>query len=283
MSFVARQQHVSQWFTALQGTICQGLEGLEASAPPSSSSFQEPGIFHQKTWRRPGGGGGTMSMLSKGRVFEKAGVNVSTVFGTLSQEMREKVPGNTAEFWASGLSLVVHPLSPYVPMIHMNIRHISTDLSWFGGGIDLTPVFPEEHETRGFHHCLHMLCEKHDPSYYPRFKKWADDYFFLPHRNEPRGIGGIFYDHLQEDWEKDWQFTKDVGNQFLSIYKPIVRKKWHQPWGETEKNQQLKKRGRYVEFNLLWDKGTQFGIHTKGSIEAIFMSLPPMASWDFLR
>ena len=228
----------------------------------------------------------------RGGVFEKGGVNVSTVFGAFQPDFAAEIPGASEDptFWASGLSLVIHPLNPYVPAVHMNTRHICTEKSWFGGGIDLTPTFEFEEDNLDFHDAMKGACaglvgeacrKSFDESYYEKYKKWCDDYFYLPHRQEPRGIGGIFYDyHNTGCFERDFAFTQAVGLAFLDIYPRLVRRHMHRPWGEAEKNKQLAKRGRYAEFNLLYDRGTKFGLKTQGNIEAILMSLPPLAAWS---
>lgn len=260
----------SAWFLSLQKQVISLLETLEKRAR-----------FTCTPWERPGGGGGTMALL-KGEVFEKAGVNVSTVFGDFSQEFRNQIPGAEKDprFWASGLSLVIHPRSPYIPIIHMNTRMITTQKGWFGGGIDLTPCIPRKEDTDFFHDTLKRTCDRFDPTYYPLFKQEADTYFYLPHRREPRGVGGIFYDYVNSGtWETDFQFSQAVGKSFLEIYPVLVERNRHTPWGEEEFHAQLKKRSRYVEFNLLYDRGTQFGLKTNGNTEAILMSLPPLVAW----
>lgn len=277
MSYVitdAQKQQAAKWFTELRDNLCAVFTEIDGEA-----------TFERKVWQRDGGGGGEMSVMTGGRVFEKAGVNISTVFGEFAEQFRGKIPGTeeTPFFWASGISVVAHPRSPHVPISHFNTRMVSTDKCWFGGGGDLTPVFPIETQTAEFHQAFKIACDAHNPEYYPKYKKWCDDYFFLKHRNEARGVGGIFYDYLENDspqqWQQNFEFTKDVGRAFLGAYPKIVRDSLDKPYNETEKQAQLIKRGRYVEFNLLYDRGTKFGLETNGNIEAILMSLPPLASW----
>jgi coproporphyrinogen III oxidase len=273
------------WFEDLRDRICATFEVLEREHDGQLRG-QAAGVFERKPWKRPAerekdAGGGEMSLMH-GRVFEKVGVNVSTVYGHLSSEFAKQVPGAAEDqrFWASGISVVAHPQNPHVPAVHMNTRHIVTTRSWFGGGSDLTPIFPGEEDARDFHMTLKRACDLHDPGYYPRFKQWCDEYFYLPHRNEPRGAGGIFFDYLNTgDWEADFAFTRDVGLAFLDIYPQIVRRRMGQPWTEAEREHQLVRRGRYAEFNLLYDRGTQFGLKTGGNVDAILMSLPPLARW----
>jgi coproporphyrinogen III oxidase len=274
-----QKQALSDWFQDLQKRICNVLEEIEQEYQKPDTL---PGQFHFKPWTRDqNGGGGTMGIM-KGSVFEKAGVNVSTVYGEFSPEFQAHIPGASEDpsFWASGLSLVIHPVNPFVPAVHMNTRHIITKYSWFGGGADLTPTFEFESDTKDFHKAFEEACNLHDPSDYKRFKLWCDEYFFLPHRGEARGVGGIFYDNLDtNDFEHDFDFTKNVGEAFLKIYPELVRRRMNMPWTEEDKQKQYVKRGRYTEFNLMYDRGTLFGLKTGGNIEAILMSLPPMASW----
>jgi len=284
------RERFAAWFAELRDKICTAFEALEdeltpeiAAALPIADELGEmpPGRFERKPWRRAEGSGGVISIM-RGRLFEKVGVNVSTVSGAFSPEFAGQIPGTEANprFWTGGISLVAHMRSPLVPAAHMNTRHIATAKSWFGGGADLTPMVPDEADTRAFHAAFKDACDRHDPDYYPRFKAWCDEYFYLKHRDEPRGVGGIFYDYLESgDREADFAFTRDVGLAFLSAYPAIVRRHMSEPWSAEQRRDQLIRRGRYVEFNLLYDRGTLFGLKTGGNTEAILMSLPPLVAW----
>lgn len=271
------------WYLSLQDRICSALENIEQeSLDLEIYNSWQPKNFESKNWNYHQTGGGHMRILQNGRVFEKAGVNVSCVSGEFPKEFASQIPGaeNDARFWACGISLVIHPRNPYVPITHANTRHITTSKSWFGGGADLTPTFAYEEDTQKFHHALKNACDKSDAAYYDKFKAWCDEYFYIPHRKEMRGVGGIFYDYLNtENFENDNAFNKSVGEAFLKVYPEIVRKRMAQKWSTEELQQLLIKRGRYAEFNLVYDRGTQFGFKTGGNTDAILMSLPPLAAW----
>ena len=288
MTLEEQKSMAEQWFRQLRDDICAEFEAIETDLEGTEFKDSPAGQFARKQWDRTTedgthGGGGEMSVM-KGRVFEKVGVNISTVHGTFNPDFAKKIPGsedNGGQFWASGISLVAHMQNPHVPPVHMNTRMIVTSKQWFGGGADLNPIFENESHANVFHDALKSCCDRHDPDYYPRYKDWADEYFFIKHRNENRGIGGVFYDHLNSgDWDKDFAFTQDIGKTFLETYPAIVRSGMHRGWTQNDKNAQLLKRGRYVEFNLVYDRGTIFGLQTGGDTEAILMSLPPMAKWD---
>jgi coproporphyrinogen III oxidase len=276
------QNQAAAWFRSLRDRVCAEFEKIETELTGMRHIDLSPGKFERKEWDRPEGGGGEMAVM-RGRVFEKVGVNISTVHGTFSEKFAREIPGadeSGGAFWASGLSLVAHMRSPLVPAVHMNTRMIVTSKSWFGGGADLTPMIENTQDKADFHAALKACSGRHNPDYYDTYKKWCDEYFFLPHRNEPRGVGGIFYDYLDSgDWNNDFSFTKDVGETFLSIYPQIVRRHMNEDWTDAQREAQLIKRGRYVEFNLLYDRGTKFGLMTGGNTEAILMSLPPEVKW----
>ena len=276
-----KKKLASDWFISLRNEICETFETIE-----NSSSNDKKISFQRKEWEREGGGGGTISIM-KGNVFEKVGVNISTVHGVFSKQFREQIPGaeKNGKFWASGISVVSHMLNPYVPAAHLNTRFLITGDGknkkiWFGGGGDLTPIFDDKDAKDLFHQKFKDCCDKYDLSYYPDFKKWCDEYFYLPHRNEARGVGGIFFDYFYNDnWDKDFAFIKDVGKAFLSSYSQIIKNRFLTRFNDEDRKAQLIKRGRYVEFNLLYDRGTIFGLKTGGNTEAVLMSLPPSVSW----
>lgn len=290
----ALREPARQWFESLRDKICAAFEAIEDDAVKQNSpvlpGHEAAGRFERKSWNRLNedgspGGGGVMSVMH-GRVFEKVGVNVSTVQGTFTPEFAATIPGAAEDphFFATGISLVAHMCSPLVPAAHFNTRMIITTKGWFGGGGDITPMFPESAEAQDdaahFHAAFAQACNAHDPEYYPRFKAWCDKYFYLPHRNEPRGLGGIFYDRLNSgDVQEDFAFTKDVGLAFLKSFPEIIRSRMMEPWTPEQRDAQLIRRGRYVEFNLLHDRGTLFGLKTGGHTEAILMSMPPEVKW----
>jgi coproporphyrinogen III oxidase len=269
------------WFATLRDRICAAFEAIEDEYAQERPAEEPAGRFERIPWQRPGGGGGTISIM-RGRVFEKVGVNISTVFGEFSPEFRNDIPGASEDprFWASGISLVAHLRSPLVPAVHMNTRHIVTTKSWFGGGADLTPIYPDDAAAEEFHVALAGACMAYENTSYNRFKAWCDEYFFLKHRGESRGAGGIFFDYLDSgDWERDFVFLCSVGDAFLAVYPGIARARMWLSWTAEQRRHQLIRRGRYVEFNLLYDRGTIFGLKTGGNVEAILMSLPPEAAW----
>ncbi len=274
-----QQAAARAWFESLRDSICAAFVAIEREAGSEAA-------FEYTSWARDddpdqAGGGGVRGIM-KGRVFEKVGVNVSTVGGELAEDFAQTIHGAGPErqFCATGISLVAHMRNPHVPAVHMNTRFLTTTKRWFGGGADLNPALPITEDTRLFHDRLKSACDAHDPAYYPRFSKWAEDYFWIPHRNCARGVGGIFYDHLEGDFEANFAFTRDVGEAFLHVYPQIVRQRMAMPFSEVERDTLLRWRGRYAEFNLVHDRGTLFGLKTGGNIDAILMSLPPEAKWD---
>ena len=269
-----KKKIAKNWFKILQNTICLEIEKLENSSAK----------FISKKWEKSPKkkeGGGEYRILKNGKVFDKVGVNFSEVNGKFSKDIRKKIPGakKNGNFWASGISVVMHMKNPNVPAMHFNTRYIHTSFGWFGGGIDVTPCIKDLKEKKWFHKVLKRTCDFHNKNYYKKYKKWCDQYFYLPHRNEMRGIGGIFFDYKRENWEKDFAFVRDVGITFKNIFKTIILKKQKKKWNAKQKELQYLKRGRYVEFNLIYDRGTKFGLQTGGNTDAILMSLPPLAKW----
>jgi coproporphyrinogen III oxidase len=271
-------EDAAAYFLGLQGRICAALEAFERR--------KNGARFREDRWEHPSGGGGRTRVLLDGAVFEKAGVNFSLVRGEFSPELAASMPGDGAAFQATGVSLVVHPRSPRVPTVHANFRFLTKgsgpgQAGWFGGGSDLTPYYFRREDVVHFHRVWKTVCQRHPVADYPRFKRWCDEYFFLPHRAEPRGVGGIFFDYLQERHDEVFAFVQDAGDHFLPAYAPIVERRIDEPYGDAERRWQLTRRGRYVEFNLLYDRGTTFGLKTGGRTESILMSLPPQVRWGY--
>ena len=274
MDEIIKKKLARNWFKTLQEVLCKEIEELEGG----SKSFK------YKNWERgkkSNEGGGQSRIYENGKIFDKVGVNFSEVYGKFSNQFKNKIPGTNrnSKFWASGISVVMHMKNPHVPAMHFNTRYVYTSYGWFGGGMDVTPCFKDKKLEKWFHSEIKKSCDKHNKNYYKKYKKWCDEYFYLPHRNEPRGIGGIFFDYKKNNWEKDFSFVREVGISFKNIFREIILKKHKKKWTKKDKEIQYEKRGRYVEFNLLYDRGTKFGLNTGGNVDAILMSLPPLAKW----
>ena len=274
MDEIIKKKLARNWFKTLQEVLCKEIEELEGGSK----------LFKYKNWERgkkSNEGGGQSRIYENGKIFDKVGVNFSEVYGKFSNQFKNKIPGTNknSKFWASGISVVMHMKNPHVPAMHFNTRYVYTSYGWFGGGMDVTPCFKDKKLEKWFHSELKKSCDKHNKNYYKKYKKWCDEYFYLPHRNEPRGIGGIFFDYKKNNWEKDFSFVREVGISFKNIFREIILKKYKKKWTKKDKEIQYEKRGRYVEFNLLYDRGTKFGLNTGGNVDAILMSLPPLAKW----
>ncbi len=268
-----KKKLTKNWFKILQDMICSEIEELENKPK-----------FKLTNWQRNKSkdeGGGEYRILENGKIFEKVGVNFSEVYGKFSEKFKDRIPGtkNDPSFWASGISVVMHMKNPHIPAMHFNTRYIHTSYGWFGGGMDVTPCFEDKNLKKWFHNELKKTCDSHNKKFYKKYKKQCDEYFYLPHRKETRGIGGIFFDYKKENWEKDFKFVRDVGLTFKKVFKDIIMKKNKKKWTKKQKEVQYLKRGRYIEFNLLYDRGTKFGLQTGGNTDAILMSLPPIAKW----
>tara|TARA_B110001452_G_scaffold98991_1_gene81981 strand:- start:113 stop:940 length:828 start_codon:yes stop_codon:yes gene_type:complete len=274
MNLEIKKNLASNWFKLLQNAICNDIINLEKKKVD----------FRSKIWeknKKKDEGGGEYRILENGKIFEKVGVNFSKVEGTFTNELKNKIPGATKnpKFWASGISIVMHMKNPCIPAMHFNTRYVCTSHDWFGGGMDVTPAIKDDKEKKDFHNTLRKMCNRHNKSYYEKYKKWCDEYFYLPHRGETRGIGGIFFDYKKDDFKKDFKFVRDVGVTFQLLFNSIINKKYKKKWTPKQKELQYVKRGRYTEFNLLYDRGTKFGLQTGGNVEGIMMSLPPVAKW----
>jgi len=274
MKIEIKKDLTSNWFKVLQESFCHCIMELEKNKSQ----------FKSTNWKRNSKkdeGGGEYRILKDGKIFDKVGVNFSKVYGKFPKKFQKNIPGATKDprFWASGVSVVMHMKNPLIPAMHFNTRYICTTLEWFGGGMDVTPSKIDQVEKKEFHKILKKMCDRHNKNYYSKYKKWCDEYFYLPHRKEPRGIGGIFFDYKKDNFEKDFKFVRDVGITFEQIFQKIIRKKINKKWTTKDKETQYIKRGRYTEFNLLYDRGTKFGLQTGGNVEGILMSLPPLAKW----
>ncbi|MDC1475898.1 oxygen-dependent coproporphyrinogen oxidase [Pelagibacteraceae bacterium] len=277
-----KKKLTSSWFSTLQQTICYEFKKIEEDF--GKKTKQKPGSFKKKSWKKSkikNQGGGNYFIMKNGLVFDSVGINFSKVSGKFKKKFRSQILGakKNPNYWATGISVVAHMKNPKIPALHFNTRFITTSVNWFGGGMDATPCIKDHKEEKDFHNKIMLACNKHNNKYYPKYKKWCDNYFYLPHRNEKRGIGGIFFDYKKDNWKKDFDFVKEVGLCFLDCAKAIIRKKMYTQWNKMQKEKQFIKRGRYVEFNLLYDRGTKFGLDTGGNVEAILMSLPPEAKW----
>ena len=275
MDLEIKKELASNWFKMLQESICESINKLE----------KKNAKFKSTNWKRnlkKDEGGGEYRILNNGKIFDKVGVNYSKVYGKFPKKLQKNIPGakKNPRFWASGISVVMHMKNPQIPAMHFNTRYICTTQDWFGGGMDVTPSKNDQNEKKDFHKILKKMCNRHNKNYYSKYKKWCDDYFYLPHRKEPRGIGGIFFDYKKNNFEKDFKFVRDVGVTFQYIFQKIIKKKMKRKWTSEDKELQYIKRGRYTEFNLLYDRGTKFGLQTGGNIEGILMSLPPLAKWN---
>jgi coproporphyrinogen III oxidase len=275
MDLEIKKELASNWFKMLQESICESINKLE----------KKNAKFKSTNWKRnlkKDEGGGEYRILKNGKIFDKVGVNYSKVYGRFPKKFQKNIPGakKNPKFWASGISVVMHMKNPQIPAMHFNTRYICTTQDWFGGGMDVTPSKNDQNEKKDFHKILKKMCNRHNKNYYSKYKKWCDKYFYLPHRKEPRGIGGIFFDYKKNNFEKDFKFVRDVGVTFQYIFQKIIKKKMKRKWTSKDKELQYIKRGRYTEFNLLYDRGTKFGLQTGGNIEGILMSLPPLAKWN---